>query len=94
MSCLGRVLSLSLEFELFSAFSLVCLFLCHLLVLWFLLLLDDLLKLFFDFCSSSYALCVLDLLHALDLFCASVFLFFGLGQPLCRLLFYLSFCRR
>jgi hypothetical protein len=49
MSCSGRVLSLSLEFELFSAFSLVCLFLCHLLVLWFLLLLDDLLKLFLAF---------------------------------------------
>jgi hypothetical protein len=41
---LGGVSSLS-----FFAFSLVCHFSCHLLVLWFFLLLDDLLELFFGF---------------------------------------------
>jgi hypothetical protein len=40
---------LELVFELFSIFSLVCRFLCHLLVLRFLLLLDDLLELLFGF---------------------------------------------
>jgi hypothetical protein len=47
----------SFEFELFFAFSLVCHFSCHLLVLRFLLLLVDLLNLFFGFWSSSYASC-------------------------------------
>jgi hypothetical protein len=39
----------SFEFEIFFAFSLVCRFSFHLLVLWFFLLLDDLLELFFGF---------------------------------------------
>jgi hypothetical protein len=39
----------------FFAFSLVWRFSCHLFVLRFFLLLDDLLELFFDFCSSSCA---------------------------------------
>jgi hypothetical protein len=43
------------------SFSLPFLFICrfsyHLLVLWFFLLLDDLLELFFNFWSSSYASC-------------------------------------
>jgi hypothetical protein len=47
----------SFEFEFFFAFSLVCRFSCHLLVLWFFLLLDDLLELFFGFWSSSCASC-------------------------------------
>jgi hypothetical protein len=42
----------SFEFELFLLF-LVCHFSCHLFVLWFFLLLDDLFELFFDFWSSS-----------------------------------------
>jgi hypothetical protein len=45
------------EFELFFAFSLVCCFSCHLLVLRFFLLLDYLLKFFFDFWSSSCTSC-------------------------------------
>jgi hypothetical protein len=47
----------SFEFELFFAFSLVCCFSCHLLVLWGFLLLDDILEFFFGFWSSSYASC-------------------------------------
>jgi hypothetical protein len=47
----------SFEFGLFFAFSLVCRFSCHLLVLRFFLLLDDLLEFFFGFWSSSYASC-------------------------------------
>jgi hypothetical protein len=35
------------DFELFSAFCLVCRFSCHWLVLWFFLLLDDFFELFF-----------------------------------------------
>jgi hypothetical protein len=55
---LGRVCFRgSFEFELFFAFSLVCCFSCHLLVLCFFLLLDDILELFFGFWSSSYASC-------------------------------------
>jgi hypothetical protein len=55
---LGRVCFRgSFEFELFFAFSLVCCFSCHLLVLQFFLLLDDLLELFFGFWSSSCASC-------------------------------------
>jgi hypothetical protein len=45
----------SFEFELLFAFSLVCRFSCHLLVLRFFLLLDDLIELFFGFWSSSCA---------------------------------------
>jgi hypothetical protein len=45
------------EFELFFAFSLICRFSHHLLVLWFILLLDGLLELFFSFWSSSCASC-------------------------------------
>jgi hypothetical protein len=45
----------SFELELFFAFSLVCHFSCHLLVLRVFLLIDDLLKLFFHFWPSSYA---------------------------------------
>jgi hypothetical protein len=41
------------------AFSLVCCFSCHLLVLQFFLLLDDLLEPFFGFWSSSCASCCL-----------------------------------
>jgi hypothetical protein len=41
-------------------FCLICHFLCHLLALQFYLLLDDLLKFFFYFWSSSCASCVLD----------------------------------
>jgi hypothetical protein len=47
----------SFEFELFFAFSLVYCFSRHLLVLWFFLLLDDILELFFVFWSSSCASC-------------------------------------
>jgi hypothetical protein len=47
--------SFEFEFKLFSAFPLVCRFSCHLLVLRFFLLLDDLLELFFGFRSSSCA---------------------------------------
>jgi hypothetical protein len=47
----------SFEFELFFSFSLVCHFSCHLLVLSFFLLLDDLLEVFFGFWSSSCASC-------------------------------------
>jgi hypothetical protein len=47
----------SFEFQLFFALSLVCRFSCHLLVLQFFLLLDDLLELFFSFWSSSCASC-------------------------------------
>jgi hypothetical protein len=43
----------------FSFFSLVCRFSCHLLVLWFFLLLDDLFELFFAFLFSSCASCSL-----------------------------------
>jgi hypothetical protein len=50
----------SFEFELFSTFSLVCCFSCHLLGLRFFLFLDDLLDLLFVFWSSSRASCVLD----------------------------------
>jgi hypothetical protein len=50
----------SFEFELFVAFSLVCHFSCHLLVLRFFLLLDDLLELFFSSWSSSCASCGLE----------------------------------
>jgi hypothetical protein len=39
------------------SFSLICRVFCHLLVLWFLLLLDDLLELFFSFWSSSCTSC-------------------------------------
>jgi hypothetical protein len=49
-TCLKFSLYLVLdEFELFFAFSLVCCFLCHLLVLRFFRLLDDLLELFIAF---------------------------------------------
>jgi hypothetical protein len=47
----------SFEFELFFAFSLVCHFSCHLMVLRVFLLLDDLIKLFFGFWSCSCASC-------------------------------------
>jgi hypothetical protein len=47
----------SFEFEPFFAFYLVCCFSCHLLVLRFFLLVDDLLELFFAFWSSSCASC-------------------------------------
>jgi hypothetical protein len=47
-------------FELFSAFSLVYCFSCHLLVLWVFLLLNDLFELFIGFWSSSYASYVLN----------------------------------
>jgi hypothetical protein len=47
----------SFKFELFFVFSLVCRFSCHLLVLRSFLLLDDLLKLFFCFWSSTYDSC-------------------------------------
>jgi hypothetical protein len=50
----------SFEFELFFAFSLVCRISCHLLVLRFFLLLDDLLELFFDFWFSSCVSCDLE----------------------------------
>jgi hypothetical protein len=43
--------------ELLFYFSLVCCFSCHLLVLWFFLLLDDLPELFSGFWSSSCASC-------------------------------------
>jgi hypothetical protein len=46
---------LTLSFSL--SFLLVCHFSYHLLALWFFLLLDDLLELFFDFWSSSCASC-------------------------------------
>jgi hypothetical protein len=42
------------------SFSLVCRFSCHLFILRFFLLLDDILELFFGFWSSSCASCVLD----------------------------------
>jgi hypothetical protein len=45
----------SFEFEHFLPFLLVCRFSYHLLVLWFYLLLDDHLELFFTFWSSSCA---------------------------------------
>jgi hypothetical protein len=47
----------SFEFELFIAFSLVCRFSCHLLVLQSFLILHDLLELFFEFWSSTCASC-------------------------------------
>jgi hypothetical protein len=47
----------SFVFELFFAFSLVCYVSCHLLVLPFFLLLDDLLEVFFGLWSSSCASC-------------------------------------
>jgi hypothetical protein len=47
----------SFEFEFFFAFSLVCRFSCHLLILQFSLILDDLLELFFDVWCSSCASC-------------------------------------
>jgi hypothetical protein len=47
----------SFEFELFFAFSLVCRFSCHLLVLQVFLLLDDFFELSFGFWSSSCASC-------------------------------------
>jgi hypothetical protein len=46
---------LNLSFSL--PFLLVCRFSYHLLVLWFFLLLDDLLELFFSFRTSSCASC-------------------------------------
>jgi hypothetical protein len=58
----------SFEFELFFTFSLVCLFSCHLLVLQFFLLLDDLLEFFLAFgllvvlhvvLDSKFKLCVI-----------------------------------
>jgi hypothetical protein len=49
----------SFKFELFFTFSLVCRFSCHLLVLRFLLLLDDL-EHFFGFWFSSCASCGLE----------------------------------
>jgi hypothetical protein len=55
----GVYFSWSFEFELFFAFSLICRFSCHLLVLWFFLLLDDLLAVLFGFWSSSCASCSL-----------------------------------
>jgi hypothetical protein len=61
--------SFEFEFKLFSAFSLVCRFSCHLLVLRFFLLLDDLLELFFGFWSCSYVSCVLDSKFKLCAFC-------------------------
>jgi hypothetical protein len=48
------------EFELFFAFSLICRFSCHLLILWVFLLLNDLLVLFFGLWSSSCASCDLE----------------------------------
>jgi hypothetical protein len=45
----------SFEFELFFAFSLVCRFSYHLLILRVFLLLDDLLDIFFCFWSTSCA---------------------------------------
>jgi hypothetical protein len=45
------------EFEVFFAFSLVCRFSCHVLVLRLFLLLDDLLELFFSFWFSSCVSC-------------------------------------
>jgi hypothetical protein len=61
-STLGRELALRvirgvLSLSLSLCFSLVCRFSCHLLVLRFFLLLDDLLELFFGFWSSSCASC-------------------------------------
>jgi hypothetical protein len=47
----------SFEFGLFFAFSLVCRFSCHLSILQFFLLLDDLLELLFGFWSSRCASC-------------------------------------
>jgi hypothetical protein len=54
-----RVLGGSFEFGLFFAFSLVCRFLCHLLVLRVFLPLDNVLELFFGFLSCSCASCSL-----------------------------------
>jgi hypothetical protein len=53
----GSLFQGSFVFELFFAFSLVCHFSCHLLILRLFLLLDDLFELFFDFWSSSCASC-------------------------------------
>jgi hypothetical protein len=52
----------SVEFEVFFAFSLVCRFSCHLLVLGFFLFLDDPLELFFGFwcCSVLYVSWILN----------------------------------
>jgi hypothetical protein len=61
------------DFQLFLAllchFSLVYHFSCHLLALWFFLLLVDLLELFFGFWSSSCASRVLDSKFKLCAFC-------------------------
>jgi hypothetical protein len=64
--CFRGVLSLSCSL----LFSLVCHFSCHLLVLRFFLLLDDLFELFFGFWSSSCASC--DLKFEIQTLCLCV----------------------
>jgi hypothetical protein len=49
--------SFEFQLELFFSFCLICCFSCYLLVLWFFLLLNNLLKRFFGFWSSSCASC-------------------------------------
>jgi hypothetical protein len=70
---MGSLFQRSFEFDLLFAFSLVCHFSCDLLVLRFFLLLDDLLELFFDFCSSSCDSCGLGFKIKLCVFALSMY---------------------